>query len=93
MLTTMMTEFEESRKEGGGVLILLLALVIWPLTTHPLRDGPPFLLLISNVDISNIFASVRFFHISHEKRVCEKRICSYYFLPVCSSAATIYLLG
>ena len=42
--------------EGGGGTRLLLALVIWPLTTHPFRDGPPFLLLI--LDTSNIWALV-----------------------------------
>ena len=31
---------------GGGRAHLLLALVILPLTTHPFRDGAPFLLLI-----------------------------------------------
>ena len=44
---------------GGEGTHLLLALVIWPLTTHPFRDGAPFLLLI---DASNIFGrSLRFF--------------------------------
>ena len=31
---------------GGGRTHLLLALVIWSLTTHPFPDGAPFLLLI-----------------------------------------------
>ena len=31
---------------GGGRTHLLLALVVWPLTTRPLRDGASFLLLI-----------------------------------------------
>ena len=34
------------RERGGGRTHLLLALVIRPLTTHPFRDGEPFLLLI-----------------------------------------------
>ena len=33
-----------SREEGVGTHVLL-ALVIWPLTTRPFRDGPPFLVL------------------------------------------------
>ena len=31
--------------EGGACTHLLVALVIWPLTTHPFRDGAPFPLL------------------------------------------------
>ena len=33
-------------REGRGRTHVLLALVIWPLTTHPFREGVPFLLLI-----------------------------------------------
>ena len=29
----------------GGYSLLLLALVMWPVTTHSLRGGTPFLLL------------------------------------------------
>ena len=32
--------------EWGGGTLSLLALVIVPLTTHPFRDGAPFLLLV-----------------------------------------------
>ena len=32
-------------REGRGRTHVLLALVIWPLTTHPFRDGAPFLLV------------------------------------------------
>ena len=31
---------------AGGVLVLLLALTIWPLTTNPFRDEAPYLLLL-----------------------------------------------
>ena len=51
------SHFWEGRLEGGrgGRTHLLLALVIWPLTTHPFRDGAPFLLLI---DTSNIWGLI-----------------------------------
>ena len=39
---------------GGGGTHLSLALVIEPLTMHPLRDGAPFLLLI---DTNNSWAA------------------------------------
>ena len=36
-----------SEEEGGGrIVLLLLALVSRPLTTHPFRNGAPFLLLL-----------------------------------------------
>ena len=44
---------------GGGRNNLLLALVVWPLTTRPFRDGAPFLLLI---EATRTFGrSLRFF--------------------------------
>ena len=54
-------------REGGrgGRTHLLLALVIWPLTTHPFRDGAPFLPLIETP--LAIWALIRFFHILHRK--------------------------
>ena len=48
---------------GGGVTYLLLAFFIWPLTTHPFRDGAPFLLLMYT---SNIWAIIRFFPCLHK---------------------------
>ena len=48
---------------GRGVLISLLALVIWPLTTHLFRDEAPFLLLIETPP--TIGRSSRCFHILH----------------------------
>ena len=48
---------------GGGLLICCLALVIRPLTTHPFRDGAPFLLLIETPP--TLGRSLRFFHKSH----------------------------
>ena len=42
---------------------MLLALVILPLTTHPFRDGAPFLLLIETP--TTFGRSLRFFHILH----------------------------
>ena len=48
---------------GGGRTHLLLALVIRPLTTHPFRDGAPFLLLIGTLPAFG--RSVRFFRVLH----------------------------
>ena len=48
---------------GGGRTRLLLALVIWPLTTHPFRDGVPFLLLIETPP--TVRRPLRCFHILH----------------------------
>ena len=42
---------------------LLLALVIWPLTTHPFRDGAPFLLLLETPPACG--GSLHCFHIIH----------------------------
>ena len=36
----------KSPQKGGDVIILLLALVIGPMTTHPVRDGAPFMLVV-----------------------------------------------
>ena len=50
---------------GGGGTHLLLALVIRPLTTHPFRDGAPFLLLIGTPPTFG--RSLRFFYTLHVK--------------------------
>ena len=47
----------------GGTHLLLLALVISPSTTHPFRDGAPFLLLIETPPTFG--RSLRFFHRLH----------------------------
>ena len=39
-------------------IVACLAVVIWPLTTHPFRDGSPFLLV--NGDAANIWAHIAF---------------------------------
>ena len=49
---------------GGGGIHLMLALVIRPLTTHPSRDGAPFLLLIETPPTFG--RSIRLFHIVHK---------------------------
>ena len=46
---------------GAGALVFLLALVIWPLTTHPFRDRAPFLLLTGGT--SNAWAPSKFLRI------------------------------
>ena len=48
----------DSRILAGGRTRLLLALVIWRLTTHPFRAGAPSFLL---VDTSNCWALVTLF--------------------------------
>ena len=48
------------RGGGGGSTHLLLALVTWPLTTHPFRDGTPFIPTPTR-DASNIWALIFFF--------------------------------
>ena len=73
-------------KTGGGGTHLLLALVIWPSTTHPFRDGAPFLLLIETSP--TIGRSLRCFHILH---TVEKK-CWSYPLPAWPPVATIYRL-
>ena len=50
---------------GGGRTHLLLALVIGPLTTHPLRDGAPPLLLIETPP--TLGRSLRLYHMLHRK--------------------------
>ena len=70
---------------GGGGTHLLLALAIWPLTTHPFRDGAPFLLLIETPPTFG--RSLRFFHIYYIENACLS-----YPRPASPSAATIYLL-
>ena len=59
--------------EGGGTH-LLLALVISSLTTHPFRDGAPFLLLVQTR--TTFGRSLLFFHILH-------RNCSLTLSPAC----------
>ena len=48
------------------LIYLLLALVIWPLTTHLFRDGAPFLLLVETPPTFG--RSLRFIHIRHRNR-------------------------
>ena len=48
---------------GGGRTHSLLALVVWPLTTRPLRDGASFLLIIETPPTFR--RSLRFFHTLH----------------------------
>ena len=48
---------------GGGVLICCCPQVIWPLTTHPFRDGAPIQLLIETPPTFG--RSVRLFPILH----------------------------
>ena len=48
---------------GGGGTHLLLALVIWPLTTHPFRDRALFLLVVETPP--TIGRSLRFFNRLH----------------------------
>ena len=43
----------------GGRTHLLLALVMWPLAAHPLRDGAPFLVL--SIDASNVWVLITSF--------------------------------
>ena len=65
----------------------MLPLVIWPWTTHPFRDGAPFLLL---TETSPTFGrSVRFFHIP----VSAIFFSLSYLFALWSSVATIHLLG
>ena len=49
---------------GGGRTHLLLALFVWSLTTHLLRDGAPFLLLLETPPTFG--RSLRFLHILHK---------------------------
>ena len=51
------------RRTGGGRTPLLLAVVIWPLTTHPFREGEPFLLLIKTP--ATFGRPWRFFYMLH----------------------------
>ena len=69
---------------GAGASHLLLALVIWPLTTHPFRDGAAFLLLIETQKLGPHY--VVFIY-------DMKPVCIPYPLPVSPSVATIYLVG
>ena len=48
---------------GRGGTHLLLDSVVWPLTTHPFRDGAPFLLLIETPPTFR--RSLRFFRVLH----------------------------
>ena len=65
----------------GGRSYLLLALVCSPLTTHPFRDGAPFLL---RIETPPTFArSLRFFHILH---INCSLILSPPFLAFCGGA-------
>ena len=73
------------RRRWEGRTYLLLALVMWSLTTHPFRDGAPFLLLI---ETSPTFGAHYAFSVYYIETVCLS-----YPRPASSSAATIYLLG
>ena len=53
---------------GGGRTYLLLALVIWPLTKRPFRDGAPFLPLIETPPTFG--RSLRRFHVLHTLVLC-----------------------
>ena len=74
---------------GGGRTHLLLALIIGPLTTHPFRDGAPFLLLLKT--LPTFGRSVRFFHIPIDTYLV-RLFCLSYLLLVWPTAATIYHL-
>ena len=50
---------------GGGRTHLLLALVIWPLTTHPFRGGASFIPLIET--LPTFRSSLRFFRLLRRK--------------------------
>ena len=71
--------------EGRGRTHLLLALVIWPLTTHPFRDGAPFLLLRETPPTFGVCYASSVYYI--------QIVCLSYTSPVSPSAATIYLVG
>ena len=64
---------------------MLYALVICPTTTHPFRDGEPFLILIETPPTPG--CSLRFFH------TLQRNFLLILSLPVSPSVATIYLLG
>ena len=66
----------EGRGEGGGGgrTHVLLAFVIGPLTTHPFRDGAPFLYPIETPPTFG--RSVRFFYIPYDF------VCLSYLLPL-----------
>ena len=63
---------------GSDVLVVVLALVFWPLTTHPFPDGAPFLLLLETPQTFG--HSVRFFHTLH---ITFSLISSASYLAVC----------
>ena len=60
----------------GGCTHLLLALVIWPLTTHPFRGRAPFSLLIETPPAFG--RSLRVFHMLHKN-------CLLILSPSCSA--------
>ena len=68
--------------EWGWCTHLLLVLVVWPLTTRPLQDGAPFLLLIETP--STFRHSLRFFHTLH-------RNLSHILSPSCFAVCGHYL--
>ena len=55
---------------GTGRAFLMLALVIRPLTKHPLRDGAPFLLLAEYTYLQHLAEEVGF---GGEERARKKR--------------------
>ena len=65
--------------------MLHAVLVIWPLTTHPVRDGAPFLLLMGTPPTFG--CSFHFFHADYY----IKTWCLSYPLPVWLSVAIIHL--
>ena len=75
-----------SYARGGGCPHLWLASIIRPLTTHPFRDGAPFLILIETPPAFG--RSLHCFHVSHSFFFAN-------FIPLLVSppVATIYLLG
>ena len=77
------------RGEGGGVLPVVACLKSFRSTTHPCRDGAPFLLLMEAPP--TVGRPLRFFFEKFTYQIGS--LCSSYPVPVSPSMATIYLLG
>ena len=82
--------------EGGGASSsVAYHVVIWPLATHPFRDGAPFLFLIETPPTFG--RSLRFFHILHRNCLLILSsscfaVCGHHLSPKIAIVLSLYSL-